>query len=62
MNDDRYTLSLTIQDGWTPLMAASFNGHVDVVHELIETDVHVNQQSKVMQFIRYQPHHFRYLM
>ena len=42
-----YTVHL-IQDGWTPLMAASFSGHVDVVLVLIEANADVNQQSKVM--------------
>ena len=32
----------------TPLMAASLNGHVDVVRVLLEAHAHVNQQAKVM--------------
>ena len=41
------SLSLSIQGGHTPLMAASFMGHVDVVCVLIEANIDVNQQNKV---------------
>ena len=36
-----------IQDGSTPLMTASFNGHVDIVRILIEAQAQVNIQTKV---------------
>jgi len=42
-----FSLSLSIQDGKTPLMAASFSGHTEVVRVLIEANAHVNQQNKV---------------
>ena len=41
------SLSLSIQNGWTPLIAASFNGHVDVVRVLIEAHADVHSQDKV---------------
>jgi len=36
------------QDGWTPLISASFCGHVDVVHALIEAGADMNKKTKVM--------------
>ena len=36
-----------IQNGQTPLMTASFEGHVDIVRILIETQAQVNTQDKV---------------
>ena len=36
-----------IQNGWTPLMTASFNGHVDIVRILIEAKAKVNTQDEV---------------
>ena len=50
--DVHCSLSLSMQDGMTPLMAASFMGHVDVVHVLIEANEHINQKAKVM-YIEY---------
>ena len=41
------SLSLSMQDRWTPLMAASFFGHVDVVCVLIEAHADVHSQNKV---------------
>ena len=42
------SLSLSIQDGDTPLMTASLYGHTDVVRVLIEeADAHVNTQNMV---------------
>ena len=41
------SLFLSIQDGWPPLLAASFLGHVNVVCVLIEAHADVNSQSKV---------------
>ena len=35
------------QYGWTPLMRASFNGHVDIVRILIEAKAQINTQDKV---------------
>ena len=35
------------QDGRTPLMVASFNGHVDIVRILIEAKVQINTQQEV---------------
>ena len=35
------------QNGWTPLMTASFNGHVDIVRILIEAKAQINIQKEV---------------
>ena len=45
--DVHCSLSLSIQDGWTPLMTASFSGHVDVVRVLIEAHADIHSQNKV---------------
>ena len=36
-----------VQDGWTPLMAASFEGHADIVQTLIEAKAQINTQEEV---------------
>ena len=36
-----------MQDEWTPLMTASFDGHVDVVRVLIEAHADIHSQDKV---------------
>ena len=36
-----------IQNGWTPLMRASFNGRVDIVRILIKAQAQVNTRSEV---------------
>ena len=41
-----YTV-LSVQNGWTPLMIASSNGHVDVVRVLIEAHADIHSQDKV---------------
>ena len=50
--DVHCSLSLSIQDGVTPLMAASIKGYVDVVRVLIEAHAHLNQRAEVM-YIKY---------
>ena len=40
-------LNNSMQRGWTPLMIASFNGHVDIVRTLIKADIQVNTQEEV---------------
>ena len=35
------------QNGWTPLMTASFNGHVDIVRILIDAKAQINTQEEV---------------
>ena len=35
------------QDGWTPLMRASFGGLVDIVRILIEAKAQINIQKEV---------------
>ena len=35
------------QNGWTPLMTASFEGHADIVQTLIEAKAQVNTQDEV---------------
>lgn len=41
-------ISLTIQNGWTPLMIASSKGLVDVVRVHIEAGTYVDALSKVI--------------
>ena len=36
-----------MQDGWTPLITASFRGHVDIVRMLIQAKAEVNPQERV---------------
>ena len=36
-----------IQDGWTPLMTASFEGHVDIVRLLLEANTQVHTREEV---------------
>ena len=40
--------NLSLQDGWTPLVSASLNGHVEVAKVLILSGAHINQQIKVV--------------
>ena len=35
------------QNGWTPLMRASFGGHADIVQTLIEAKAQINTQEEV---------------
>ena len=44
------------QDGWTPLMIASFNGHVDIVRILTEAQAQINIQNEVYTNISYVAH------
>ena len=37
----------SLQDGWSSLMDACFNGNAEVVKILLSAGVHVNGQSKV---------------
>ena len=50
--DVHCSLSLSIQDGTTPLIIASLLGHVDVVRVLINAHAHVNQHTKVTELIK----------
>lgn len=36
-----------MQDGWTPLIMASFSGHIDVVHVLVRANADANCRTKV---------------
>ena len=49
--DVHCSLSLSIQNGTTPLMEASLSGHVEVVRVLIDANSHVNKQNKVMKSV-----------
>ena len=40
-------MSCITQNGWTPLMAASFKGHADIVQTLIEAKAQVDTQKEV---------------
>ena len=37
----------SLQDGWTALMKASSEGHVDCVNLLLDKGVSINQKNKV---------------
>ena len=51
MNELKYPLGVmmgfVLQDGFTPLNAASENGHLEIVKRLIEAGTNVNHTSKV---------------
>ena len=40
-------MTLILQDGWSPLHTACFNGRLDIVKTLIEAGANVNQANKV---------------
>ena len=40
-------MTFVLQDGWSPLYIASFNGHLDVVKTLMEAGANINQANKV---------------
>ena len=44
---DSYTI-FVLQNSWSPLYAASFNGHCDVVKALIEAGADINHITKVV--------------
>ena len=52
MNELKYPLGVmmgfVLQDGWTPLVSASQNGHLEIVKRLIEAGANVNHTSKVV--------------
>lgn len=48
LRDVHCSLSLSLQVGATPLMIASQQGFVNVVHELLEAHADVNKETKVM--------------
>ena len=58
---DRHYCMYNLQDGWTPLMTASFEGHVEIVRILIEAKAHINSQNEVCcsyhQKTHYTTHH-----
>ena len=40
-------LTFVLQDGWSPLITSSINGHPDVVKALIKAGANINQADKV---------------
>ena len=38
------TMSFVLQNGWSPLNAASRNGHLDVVGTLLEAGANINHK------------------
>ena len=47
-------MGFVLQDGWTPLVYASQNGHLEVVKSLIEAGANVNHTTKVVKI----KHHY----
>ena len=41
-------MGFVLQDGWTPLVLASQNGHLEIVKSLIEAGANVNHTTKVV--------------
>ena len=41
-------MGIALQDGWTPLVSASQNGHLEIVKSLIEAGENVNHTTKVV--------------
>ena len=41
------TMTFVLQNGWSPLNAASWKGHLDVVETLLEAGANMNQATKV---------------
>ena len=41
------TYSIHSQNGWTPLMRASFEGHIAIVRLLVEAKAQLNRQTEV---------------
>ena len=44
---NRYSYATSSQNGWTPLMQASQEGHVDVVNVLLDHGANANHQTDV---------------
>ena len=40
-------MTIVLQDGWSPLNAASDNGHLDVVKTLLEAGANIDQANYV---------------
>ena len=45
--DHKITETHPLQDGWSPLHLASWNGHHDVVRELVAANCQVNTKNEV---------------
>jgi ankyrin repeat protein len=50
-------IAFVFQDGWSPLMAASWKGHVEVVKSLIDAGANISHSNKVGMCICYNIHH-----
>ena len=52
MNEVEYPLGVmmgfVLQNGWTPLVSASHDGHLEIVKSLIEAGTDVNHTTKVV--------------
>ena len=44
-------ITFVLQDGWSPLYAASNAGHLDIVKTLIEARANVNEATKKVQCV-----------
>ena len=47
-------MEFVLQDDWTPLVAASQKGHLEIVKSLIEAGANVNHTAKVVKL----KHHY----
>ena len=47
-------MGFVLQDGWTPLVIASQEGHLEIVKSLIEAGANVNHTTKVVKI----KHHY----
>ena len=45
-------MMFALQDGWSPLVAASLGGHLHVVMTLIEAGANINHINKVIVYCR----------
>ena len=47
MFDELWVVLSILQDGWSPLMIASWHGHHEILKVLIEQGANINSQNKV---------------
>ena len=50
LQDERVDINLPSEDGWTPILHACWNGHVDIVKLMIASGRAINLQAKTKKF------------